>query len=128
MDKEVRIDKWLWSVRVFKTRSLATEACKNGRVKRSDAPVKPSGKVQVGDIFEIRIEQLTRLVQVKLLLNNRVSAKEVEKYMEDLTPIEEYERVRLMRQNTFERRDRSIGRPTKKDRRSLMDFKNQICE
>lgn len=128
MDKGVRIDKWLWAVRIFKTRTVATDACKNGRVKRNDVPVKPSGEVQIGDIFEIRIGPLTRLVRVKSLLSNRVAAKEVEKHMEDLTPTEEYERVRLIRQNTFERRDRNIGRPTKKDRRSLMDFKNQIGE
>lgn len=126
MEGGVRLDKWLWAVRIYKTRTLATDACKNGRVKQDDVLVKPSREVQVGDVFAIRIDQLTRLVRVRALLNNRVSAKEAEKYVEDLTSKEEYQRVRLMRQNTFELRDKNIGRPSKRDRRSLMSFKNEL--
>lgn len=123
MDETLRIDKYLWAVRLYKTRSLATEACKSGRVKFKGLPVKPSHEVKVGDIYDLVIEQLHKQIQVKQLLHNRVSAKLVEESMTDLTPKEEYERIQMVRQYGFEKRDRGVGRPTKRDRREIEEFK-----
>lgn len=123
MDEPLRIDKYLWAVRLFKTRSLATEACKSGRVKFKGNPVKASHEVKVGEIYDLVIEQLHKQIQVKALLHNRVSAKLVEESMTDLTPKEEYERIQMVRQYGFERRDRGVGRPTKRDRREIEEFK-----
>lgn len=120
---EVRIDKWLWAVRLYKTRNLAAEACKLGKVSCSGVKVKPSREVKENEVYEVNIEQLHKRVKVKQLLSNRVGAKDVEKYMEDLTPSEEYERVRMARTFVFEVRDRGVGRPSKKDRRLLESFK-----
>ena len=120
---ELRIDKYLWAVRLFKTRSLATDACRAGKVKLNDTPVKPSHDVSEGEIYELNIEQMHRVVQVKALLHNRVGAKLVENYLTDLTPQEEYERIQMARQYSFEKRDRGAGRPTKRDRRDIEEFK-----
>ena len=119
----LRIDKYLWAVRLFKTRSVASEALRAGRVKMNGVPLKASHEVKVGEQYELTIEQLHKVVEVKELLHNRVAAKEVEKYMIDLTPTEEYERIRMVRQYGFEVRDRGIGRPTKRDRREIEEFK-----
>ena len=113
---EVRIDKWLWAVRLYKTRSLASEACRLGKVVCNGTKVKPSHEVKENDVYQVNIDQL---------LSNRVGAKDVAKYMEDLTPQEEYERIRLARQSAFEARDRGIGRPSKRDRRMLESFKQE---
>ncbi len=121
---EVRIDKWLWAVRIYKTRSLATEACKNGRVKVEGQPVKASRIPKVGDIIEIHLNPLLRTVKVTALLHNRVGAKLVPDYLEDLTPSEEYERVELIREFNNEYRPRGTGRPTKSDRRQIDQLKN----
>ncbi len=119
----IRIDKYLWAVRLFKTRSIATDACRAGKVKMNDMPVKPSHEISVGEIYELNIEQMHRTVQVKELLANRVGAKLVENYLTDLTPPEEYERIQMARQYGFEHRDRGAGRPTKRDRREIEEFK-----
>lgn len=123
MADELRIDKYLWAVRLFKTRSLATEACKSGRVKMNGVPVKASHEVRVGEVYDLVIEQLHKQIEVKALLHNRVSAKLVEESMIDRTPKEEYERIQMVRQYGFEKRDRGIGRPTKRDRREIEEFK-----
>lgn len=123
MEETVRIDKWLWAVRLFKTRSQAAEACKAGKVKLGGAPVKSSHDAKVGEIYEITMEQLYKTVEVKALLHNRVGAKLVSDYLADLTPAEEYERIQMIRQYNFERRDRGTGRPTKRERRDLDEFK-----
>lgn len=120
---DIRIDKYLWAVRLFKTRSIATDACRAGKVKMNDIPVKPSHEISVGEIYELNIEQMHRTVQVKELLANRVGAKLVENYLTDLTPPEEYERIQMARQYGFEHRDRGAGRPTKRDRREIEEFK-----
>ena len=120
---DIRIDKYLWAVRLFKTRSIATDACRAGKVKMNDMPVKPSHEISVGEIYELNIEQTHRTVQVKELLANRVGAKLVENYLTDLTPPEEYERIQMARQYGFEHRDRGAGRPTKRDRREIEEFK-----
>ena len=120
---EVRIDKWLWAVRLFKTRALATEACRLGKVRFESSAVKPSKTVKEGDVYELTIEQVHRTVRGKQLLNNRVGARLVCDFMEDLTPEEEYDRIRVAREFAFEKRDRGIGRPSKRDRRKLEQFK-----
>lgn len=117
--EDVRIDKWLWSVRIYKTRNQAIDACKAGKVKIDGNSVKPSRIVKVGDIIALSIGPLNRTIKVKDLLNNRVSAKLVIDYLEDLTPQEEYERIQFMKEFNAEHRDRGIGRPTKKDRRHI---------
>ncbi len=122
-NSDIRIDKFLWAVRLYKTRSIATDACRSGRVKFNGQPVKPSHEIAVGEIYELNIEQMHRTVQVKALLSNRVGAKLVENYLTDLTPPEEYERIQMARQYGFEHRDRGAGRPTKRDRREIEEFK-----
>ncbi len=124
-DKEIRIDKWLWSVRLYKTRSLACDACRAGKVKMNGMPLKPGHTCAVGEVYEISQEQLHKVVEVKDFPNSRVGAKLVELYMTDRTPAEEYERIQLIRQYGYEHRDRGAGRPTKRDRRELDSFKNK---
>lgn len=120
---DIRIDKYLWAVRLFKTRSLATDACRCGHVKMNGLALKPSHTISEGEIYELNIDQMHRTVQVKSLLSNRVGAKLVENYLLDLTPQEEYERIQMVRQYSFEKRDRGSGRPTKRDRREIEEFK-----
>lgn len=117
--EEVRIDKWLWSVRFYKTRNLAIDACKAGKVKIDGNSVKPSRIVKEGDIISLSQGPLNKTIRVKQLLHNRISAKLVPDFVEDLTPVEEYERVEFMKEFNAERRERGIGRPTKKDRREI---------
>lgn len=121
--EEVRIDKWLWAVRIYKTRSLATEACRNGRVKIGGQPVKASRVPKIGDEVEVHLNPLNKTVRVKALLHNRVSAKLVPEYLDDLTPAAEYERVELIREFNAEFRPRGTGRPTKSDRRQIDHLK-----
>lgn len=123
MNEEIRIDKWLWAVRLYKTRSQAAEACRAGKVKFGEIPVKSSHTVKVGEVYELTIEQLHKVVEVKALLHNRVGAKLVPDYLIDRTPEEEYERIQMIRQYNFERRDRGTGRPTKRERREMDEFK-----
>ncbi len=110
-------------MRLYKTRSLATDACRNGHVRMNGQPLKPSHEIKVGEVYEISIDQLHKVVEVKEMLGNRVGAKLVENYMTDLTPQEEYDRIQFIRQYSFEKRDRGTGRPTKRDRREIEEFK-----
>ena len=123
MGDEVRIDKWLWSVRIFKTRTLAGDACRAGKVKIDGNAVKPSRILKLGEEMTVSIGPLLRTLKVKALLQNRVSAKLVPDSLEDLTPEEEYERIKFMNELNAERRDRGTGRPTKKDRRMIERLK-----
>ena len=122
----VRMDKWLWAARLFKTRSLAADAIKGGKVKVDDSPVKPSREVKVGDVIQVQIEQLHKVVEVKTVVKNRVSAKQVPEVYNDLTPKEEYERIEFMRAYKAEWRDRGAGRPTKKERRMIERLKDEM--
>ena len=122
----VRIDKWLWAARLFKTRAIATDAIKGGKVKIDDAPVKPSRDVKEGDIIQVQIEQLHKVVQVKTVIKNRVPAKQVPEVYTDLTPKEEYERIEFMHAYKSEYRDRGAGRPTKKERRMIEKMKDEF--
>lgn len=123
MPEGVRIDKWLWCVRLYKTRSQATDACKSNKVLMVEQAVKPSREVHKGDVIVVQMEQLIRTVEVKELLKNRVGAKLVDKYLIDRTPEEEYDRAKLMRELNYENRDRGVGRPTKKERRLIERLK-----
>jgi len=120
---KVRIDKWLWAVRVFKTRSLATDACRNGKVSINGQAVKASREVKPEDEISIRQQQMTKTVKVISLLEKRVSAKLVAQFMEDLTPASEYEKVETIKAVSFIYRPKGQGRPTKKDRRDIEKIK-----
>lgn len=123
----VRLDKWLWAVRMFKTRSTATEACKGGKVKINGVNAKPSREIKVNDEIEVVQKGIRKKVRVKQVVQNRVGAKLVPDLMEDLTPVEELEKLDMLRQVNSERRERGIGRPTKKNRRlidRLKDFED----
>ena len=122
----VRMDKWLWAARLFKTRSLAADAIKGGKVKVDDNPVKPSREVKVGDIIQVQIEQLHKVVEVKTVIKNRVSATQVPEVYNDLTPKEEYERIEFMHAYKAEWRERGAGRPTKKERRMIERLKDEM--
>lgn len=122
MAESVRIDKWLWAVRVFKTRSQATEACKKGRVEIGDLPVKPSREVHSGDVIKVRKPPLTRSFKVVALAEKRMSAKLAADFVEDVTPPEELKILEMQQQMNWISRDRGAGRPTKKERRKLDDF------
>jgi len=124
MEEGVRIDKWLWAVRVFKTRSQATIACRNGKIRVRELIVKPSHDVKSGEIIEVNIPPIKKMVRVLGLIENRVSAKLAENYIEDLTPPEEYTKVKRMREMNFEYRERGLGRPTKKERREIEGLKD----
>ena len=119
MEKSVRIDKWLWAVRIFKTRGLACDACKAGKVKIEDNAVKPSRDVKIGEIITVQIGPLKKTIMVLAALENRVSAKLAVGFVQDMTPEEEYKKLELMRDSVFIRRDRGAGRPTKKERRDI---------
>ena len=122
----VRMDKWLWAARLFKTRSLAADAIKGGKVKVDSNPVKPAREVKEGDIIQVQIDQLHKVVQVKTVIKNRVSAKQVPEVYTDLTPKEEYERIEFMHAYKAEWRDRGAGRPTKKERRMIERMKEDM--
>ena len=119
MEKDLRIDKWLWAVRVFKTRSLASDACRTGKVKIKDQAVKPSRTVSVNDLISVSLPPITRTLRILALLQTRVSAKLVSTFMEDLTPPEEYKKIELLKDHRFIQRVRGTGRPTKKERRDI---------
>ena len=116
---EVRIDKWLWAVRVYKTRSQATEAIRNGRVKVGGHVVKPSREVHLNDQIDIHLGVYHKTVKVVALLHNRVGAALVPNFLEDLTPEEEYAKLKIQQEMKPEFRPRGIGRPTKKHRRLI---------
>ena len=122
----VRMDKWLWAARLFKTRSRAADAIKGGKVKVDGNPVKPSREVKEGDVIQVQIDQLHKVVEVKTVIKNRVSAKQVPEIYNDLTPKEEYERIEFMHAYKAEWRDRGAGRPTKKERRMIEKMKDDM--
>ena len=121
--EKLRLDKYLWSIRVFKSRSMATESIEKGRVKLNGENVKASRNVVIGDVYEARTEHKNWVLKVTQLLDGRLAYAEAIKYYEDLTPVEELERVRQVAA-TFQtgKRLSKIGRPTKKNRRDLGDF------
>jgi len=120
----LRIDKWLWTIRLFKTRSQASEACKGGKVKINGQNAKASRDVKVDEIIEIQTQGIKRTIQIIKIVKNRVAAKLVPDLIKDLTPVEEYEKLEMIRLLNQEKRDRGTGRPTKKDRRTISKLKN----
>ena len=124
MEEPVRIDKWLWAVRLFKTRSLATEECKKGRVTIDGVQVKPSRVPKPGDIIKVRKNPVTYSYKVIGLVGKRIGAKLVHEYVEDITPPEELKILEMRAQMGSFGRDRGAGRPTKKDRRDLDRFQD----
>ena len=123
MDEGFRIDKWLWAVRIYKTRSQATTACRSGMVKMREHVVKPAHIVKADDIITVRIPPFTKTIKVLALLEKRVSAKLAEAYVQDLTPPDEYQKIKLMKEVNFEYRERGLGRPTKRQRREIEGLK-----
>ena len=117
--KSVRADKWLWAVRLYKTRSLAAAACNADRVQVSGQPVKPARTVRIGETMTAVTGHITRTFKVAGILARRVSAKEVPQYLEDLTPPEEYKKTPEPGFKPAGIRPKGAGRPTKKDRREL---------
>jgi len=122
MAENVRVDKWLWAVRVFKTRSQATEACRKGHVSIDNLPVKPSRILHPGEIVQVRKPPLVRSFKVLELAEKRMSAKLAINFMEDVTPPEELEIQEMQKSMRWISRDKGTGRPTKKERRDLDDF------
>ncbi|NDV45763.1 RNA-binding S4 domain-containing protein [Paludibacter sp. 221] len=122
MKTEVRIDKWLWAVRLFKTRSLAAEACKKGKVFIAGVAVKPSRNVKVGDVIQIRKNPVMYSFEVLALSENRMNAKLVPGFMRDVTTPDQLELIELGKLAGNVSRARGTGRPTKKERRDLDDF------
>ncbi len=123
MEMNIRIDKWLWAVRIFKTRTQATDACKSGKVKVNEQSVKASREIVQGCIITVNLKHLKKTVKVLGLLNNRVGAKLVPEYMEDLTPDEEYDKLKIKRELNYESWQSGYGRPTKKARRQIDKLK-----
>lgn len=126
---DVRIDKWLWAVRVFKTRTIATEAIKKGRVTVGDNPnpVKPSRTIAVGDIVNVRKPPVTYSFRVLALTENRLGAKLVPQYMENITPQSQYDLLDVVRISGFVDRRKGLGRPTKREGRELSKFTEAAC-
>jgi ribosome-associated heat shock protein Hsp15 len=120
----IRIDKWLWAVRVFKTRTMASDACKAGKVKIVGQSVKPSREIRPGDEISVQMGIYIKTVKVTGLIHNRVGANLVPQFMDDLTPVAEYEKLKIQHEMKTEVRPRGIGRPTKKHRRLIDRLKN----
>lgn len=119
---EARVDKWLWAARIYKTRTLASDACKNGRITLNGALVKPSRMVKAGDVIGVRKSPVTYSFRIRQAIEKRVGAKLIPDILEDITPPEQYEQLEMSRISGFINRARGTGRPTKKDRRSLEEF------
>lgn len=122
MAAEARIDKWLWAARIFKTRSIAADACKNGRVTKNGVNIKPSHIVKVGETISVRKSPITYSFKILDAIEQRVGAKLISGVYENVTPKEQYELLEMSRISGFVDRARGTGRPTKKERRSLDAF------
>ena len=124
--EEARIDKWLWAARIFKTRTLAADACKNGRVTIEGVNVKPSRMVKVGETVSVRKPPITYSFRILKTIEQRVGAKLLQEIYENVTAPEQYELLEMTRISGFVDRARGTGRPTKKDRRSLDAFISEM--
>lgn len=119
---EARLDKWLWAARIFKTRTIAADACKNGRVMIDGVKMKPSRMIKEGDVLQVRKPPVTYSFKVLMAIQNRVGAKLVPEVLENVTTPDQYELLEMNRISGFVGRARGTGRPTKKERRELDDF------
>lgn len=121
-DPTERADKFLWSVRLYKTRTKAADACKSKQVLIDDIALKPSRMLQAGDVFKVKHPPVFRIYRIKQILHNRVGAKLVSDYIEEITPEEYLETLDVIKKNITLKRERGTGRPTKKDRRDLKKY------
>lgn len=119
---EARVDKWLWAARIYKTRTIAADACKNGRVTIGGALVKASHGVKPGDVVQVKKSPVTYSFKVLKAIENRVGAKLVPEVMENITSPDQYELLEMSKVSGFVNRARGLGRPTKKDRRQIDEF------
>lgn len=119
---EARIDKWLWAVRIFKTRTVATDACKKGRVMMGGVAVKPSRMVKEGDVVQVRKPPVTYSFRVKAVTQNRLGARLVPDYLENITPRSELDLLEVVKVSGFIDRRKGLGRPTKREGRELSKF------
>lgn len=119
---DVRVDKYLFAMRIYKTRSIAADACKAGRVTMNDVPLKPSRTFSIGNKFSVRKGPITYTYEILRLSENRLGAKLVPEYLRDITPPDQLELLELSRLSAQAYRDRGTGRPTKKDRRDIEQF------
>ena len=119
---EARIDKWMWATRIFKTRTIAAEACKKGRVSINGSQVKASRTIKLGDVIQVKKSPITYSFKVLKTIEKRIGAKLVQEYMENVTTPDQYEILEMNKISGFVDRARGTGRPTKKDRRELEDF------
>ena len=122
MAEGIRIDKWLWAVRLYKTRSLASEECKKGKVMINGMNVKPSREIKEGETIQVRRPPITRSYKILALAENRMAAKIVPEFMVETTPASELEILEMQKNMSIYNRERGTGRPTKKERRDLDDF------
>ena len=122
----VRIDKWLWAVRIFKTRTIAAEACKKGRVVVDNVSVKPSRMIRIGDVVHVKKPPITFSFEVVALSEKRMGAKLEPNFMKNVTSAKEYELMELNKLSGFIDRQRGTGRPTKKERRDLEQYTDNL--
>lgn len=126
--EKLRIDKYLWAIRIFKTRTLATEACKAGRVKLDGQNIKPSHEVRVGEVYSISKGIERKVIRITGLLENRMDAKSVINFFADETPLEQTHQYKTMFHAPVLKRDRGTGRPTKRDRREIDDIQEKFFD
>jgi len=122
--KSIRIDKYLWAVRIYKTRSIAADECRKGRIVINEVSVKPSRTVEPGEIISVRKPPVLYKYKIINVIENRISAKLVSQFIDDITPDEEKLKLSL-KEVTFHR-DKGAGRPTKKERRIIDRFRNEL--
>lgn len=125
-NEEARIDKWLWAARIFKTRTIAAAACKKGQVTLRGTQLKPSRTIKIGDIIDVRKPPITYSFKVLQAIERRVGAKLIPEVLENVTRPDQYELLEISRISGFIDRARGTGRPTKKDRRALDEFADDI--
>jgi ribosome-associated heat shock protein Hsp15 len=125
MSEQARIDKWLWAVRIYKTRSIAADACKKGHISIGERSAKPSHIVREGDVVKVKKSPITYSFKVLKAAQNRVGAKLVPELMENITPKEQYEILEMSKISGFTDRARGTGRPTKKERREIDRFSDE---
>ena len=128
MNNEARIDKWLWAARIFKTRTIAAAACKKGQVSLGGVQLKASRMIKAGEVISVRKPPITYSFRVLQPIERRVGAKLIPEVLENVTTPDQYELLEMSKISGFVGRAKGTGRPTKKDRRSLEDFQNEVPE
>ena len=128
MNNEARIDIWLWAARIFKTRTIAAAACKKGQVSLGGVQLKASRMIKAGDVVSVRKPPITYSFRVLQPIERRVGAKLIPEVLENVTTPDQYELLEMSKISGFVGRAKGTGRPTKKDRRSLEDFQNEVPE